>query len=146
LRTHETGDISQSVFINKKDKDIIDDALIGVVVRDLEPFQKVISTSKKKLYSKLNPLYKVPAVDTIKNTIKEKYEEAVENEKNELKSATSIYIDFDGWSNNGIYVLGLNIHYLDNNFELQKKHLGTATFDEIHKVSDVKAKKNKRIM
>jgi len=50
LRTHESGDISQGVFINKKDKEIIDDALIGVVVRNLDPYQKVVSTSKKKNY------------------------------------------------------------------------------------------------
>jgi len=53
LRTHESGDISQGVFINKKDKEIIDDALIGVVVRDLDPYQKVVSTSKKKIICKV---------------------------------------------------------------------------------------------
>jgi len=67
----------------------------------------------------------------LKKEVEEKYFNAVETEKENYKSTNVVYIDLDGFSKDGKYILGVNVNYLDN-FKLQK-NIGTTTFEDIHK-------------
>jgi len=81
-----------------------------------------------------------------KEKIKEKYKECFELEKDKYFDANGIYIDFDGWTNeNGTYFLGINSHFLNDDFTLNKRHIGVATFEEIHHDGTIKKEKIKEI-
>jgi len=80
-----------------------------------------------------------------KEKIKEKYKECFELEKDKYFDANGIYIDFDGWTNeNGTYFLGINSHFLNDDFTLNKRHIGVATFEEHITMELLKKKKSKK--
>ena len=105
-----------------------EELLVAWLVEDNLPFKLVESPKLRLLFQYLNPIMKdcLPSAITISRRIESAYKAAMGPVTEHLKTARGrIYVTFDGWtSNNHLSLLGLNVHFIDTNWNHCKLLLG----------------------
>ncbi|KAH8344489.1 hypothetical protein KR084_006217, partial [Drosophila pseudotakahashii] len=85
----------------------IDNAVMNLIVSDMQPFRIVEETGFKKLVSILNPKYKLPSRTALQNVcLMTSYEKCKERLQNLLKCVNYCSITSDGWTSRA------NVNYL----------------------------------
>ncbi|XP_076134518.1 E3 SUMO-protein ligase ZBED1-like [Alosa pseudoharengus] len=117
----------------------LDDALLNMIVKDLQPFSIVEDEGFRALVKKLDPTYTLPSRKTLKAMMSEKY--AVEKEKAvaKLHNIPAVCLTADMWTSLTMdSYLGVTCHYTDANTNLGSVLLGVAKFPKAHTADNIK--------
>ncbi|XDV36064.1 hypothetical protein PO909_005915 [Leuciscus waleckii] len=76
----------------------LDEALINMVVKDLQPFTIVDDEGFREFVNKLDPSYVLPSRKVLKIMVSEKYNKAKEKTMEDLQKAEFVSLTADMWS------------------------------------------------
>ena len=142
---HNHKEIYQNFLLNKKnsgnnnEKDNhfqikSNDLLSKVFFQNNIPFTVLENKYFKDFISFLNPNFDLPSSQTLTDKlIPEKFLETKLKIKKILESIESVNLDLDIWSNKtGFSFLSINIHFIDQNFELNNFLLDLVPLEKDH--------------
>ncbi|KAM9318799.1 E3 SUMO-protein ligase ZBED1-like isoform 1-T7 [Pholidichthys leucotaenia] len=114
-------------------KQVLDEVVLNVMVKDCQPLSIVESEGFRELIQGLQPSYVLPTRKTIKQMLAKKYEEERERVKKEVQQAVAVSITADMWTfvNMEAY-LALTCHYINENLQLCTSVLGVQYFPQSH--------------
>lgn len=121
---------------------VITNHIIHVICNADLPFSLVENKAFINMFKTLSPQYKVPTRKTIKKYIMEKYDVAKERFKAKFANLTSFCITTDIWTESfqTRSFLGVTLHFLNNNKQLDSCTLGVFELDESHTSEYIAAK------
>ena len=117
------------------------EALTNFITSGMVPICTVEKPSFKKLVRTFDSKYKLPGRNFFSHTaIPALYSKVCDEVKNELKQVNYVSLTTDGWfSTCRDPYLSLIVHYIDNNWTLQKKCLHTMYWPESHTGDNIAA-------
>lgn len=128
-----TNYIPKKISVDSQKK--IDNALIKLFTKDLQPFSVVDDVGFKEFVNLLNPGYKIPNRHAISKTLipaayEKCFNEVKEIINNDLEMAC---MTTDCWtSRNTESYIAITVHFLDSNFVLKSILLSCHSFNESH--------------
>lgn len=119
-----------SVFAKKK----VDQELIGLFVRDFQPFSIVEDKGFRKFVNSLNPSYELPSRTTISSAmIPAAYERTHLKIKELVTQVESVCLTTDSWTSvNNDSFMAVTIHFIDQEFHLKSVLLECAIMQYKH--------------
>ena len=155
----ELGDVGSSALKNKKQKDeylqrtlaesifksktwskddpkVIeaDKKVLNMIIEDLRPYSDVNRGGLLQLLKTLQPKFQPKSDKYYRDMMQASYIKCkeVSQEKIRVDNPDQISLVLDGWSQFHHGYIGINIHYIDGNWERKKINLGCKQFDESH--------------
>jgi len=124
-------------------KQALDDALVEMVVKDLQPFSVVEDEGFRAFVGKLDPAYTLPTRRALKIMVCDKYHTTKEKVKAELRdAAVCVSLTSDMWtSNNMDSYLGVTCHFTKED-QICSRLLGVAKFTGTHTAEHIKDAKD----
>ncbi|KAL1254902.1 hypothetical protein QQF64_012963 [Cirrhinus molitorella] len=117
----------------------LDDALVTMIVKDLQPFSIVEDEGFQEFVKKLDPTYVLPSRKTVKLMVRQKYQEEKQKAMEHLKNIPSVCLTAEMWSSLTMEsYLGVTCHYTDGNTELGSVVLGVSKFPKQHTADNIK--------
>ncbi|KAL1246589.1 hypothetical protein QQF64_034552 [Cirrhinus molitorella] len=117
----------------------LDDALVTMIVKDLQPFSIVEDEGFQELVKKLDPTYVLPSRKTVKLMVRQKYQEEKQKAMEHLKNIPSVCLTADMWTSLTMEsYLGVTCHYTDSSTELGSVVLGVSKFPKQHTADNIK--------
>ncbi|CAH1100846.1 unnamed protein product [Psylliodes chrysocephalus] len=112
----------------------IDDKLLQLVVKDIQPFSIVEDIGFREFCHELNPSYCLPSRKTLSKTLlPAKYLETINKTKEIISAAESVTITTDMWtSRNGDSFNGVTAHFINTHFEIKSLLLEVSVFEGAH--------------
>ncbi|KAI2665831.1 E3 SUMO-protein ligase ZBED1 [Labeo rohita] len=108
----------------------LDDALINMIVKDLQPFSIMEDEGFKAFVNKLDPTYVLPTRKTVKT---------MEKPMAQVKNIPSVCLTADMWTSLTMEsYLEVTCHYTDSNTELGSVVLGVSKFPKSHTADNIK--------
>ncbi|CAH1115658.1 unnamed protein product [Psylliodes chrysocephalus] len=120
--------------MNPARKKIIDDKLLELIAKDIQPFSVVEDTGFRDFCHALNPSYVLPSRKTLSKTlIPAKYLDTLNKTKGVVSNVESVTITTDLWSsrNNDSY-MGVTGHFIDANYVVKSVLLDIFLFKGFH--------------
>ncbi|KAL2081022.1 hypothetical protein ACEWY4_022875 [Coilia grayii] len=119
------------IFIGRQRE--LDELLVNVVVKDLQPFTIVEDVGFRAFVNKLDPTYVLPSHKALKTMVAERFIKTKEKAKEELKKAEFVSLTADMWSSiNMDGYLGLTCHYITPEAKMATVLLGVQRFHQTH--------------
>ena len=155
----ELGDVGSSALKNKKQKDeylqqnlaesifksktwskddpkVIeaDKKVLNMIIEDLRPYSDVNRGGLLQLLKTLQPKFQPKSDKYYRDMMQASYIKCkeVSQEKIRVDNPDQISLVLDGWSQFHHGYIGINVHYIDGNWERKKVNLGCKKFDESH--------------
>ncbi|KAL1254917.1 hypothetical protein QQF64_012978 [Cirrhinus molitorella] len=117
----------------------LDDALVTMIVKDLQPFSIVEDEGFQEFVKKLDPTYVLPSRKTVKLMVRQKYQEEKQKAMEHLKNILSVCLTAEMWTSLTMEsYLGVTCHYTDGNTELGSVVLGVSKFPKQHTADNIK--------
>ncbi|XP_067293402.1 E3 SUMO-protein ligase ZBED1-like [Pseudorasbora parva] len=117
----------------------LDEALVNMVVKDLQPFSIVEDEGFRAFVNKLDPTYVLPTRKTVKTMVREKYKEVKQKAMAHLQNIPSVCLTADMWTSLTMEsYLGVTCHYTNSNTELGSVMLGVSKFPKSHTADNIK--------
>ncbi|XP_052407935.1 zinc finger BED domain-containing protein 4-like [Carassius gibelio] len=111
----------------------LDEALVDMVVKDLQPFTIVEDEGFMAFVNKLDPSYVLPSRKALKTMVTERYNISKEKTMEDLKKADFVSLTADMWSSiNMDGYLGVTCHYITPEAKLATVVLGVRRFYQTH--------------
>lgn len=134
--------------VSKFTKQNLDGALLEFVVKDLQAYSIVESSSFRKFVAKLNPGYSLPARKTLStNMMTSKYAEVSGKIMAELDKTNSVCITTDAWtSRNNDSFIAVTCHFVDVESERLKSVLLSCFLTTERHTSENLADELKRVL
>lgn len=135
---HTKAQTRANSFLNRKleltTKQKIDENLMLLFIKDLQPFSIVEDYGFKNFVNALNPDYQLPSKKFISNSmLQAAYEEAYKDTKEQLEEAKAITLTTDCWtSRNTENFLAITAHFITKDFQLKNVLLDCRSFGELH--------------
>ncbi len=112
---------------------MIDGALVNMFAKDYQPFSVVEYAGFKELVGMLDPTYTLPSRLTLKKMVEEKYKEAKEKAKEEVKKARAVSLTSNMWTSLHMDAyLAVTCHFINENDQMSTVLLGVGTFSNSH--------------
>jgi hAT family C-terminal dimerisation region/Domain of unknown function (DUF4413) len=114
---------------------------INWIVIDQQPFTIVNNLSFKKFMSSVQPKYKLPSRNTLKEMIMKKFETVQTEVLNYLQLSTSkVSLTIDMWTSiSALGILAITIHYINENWQLEHFVLDVSYVPSPHDASTIKS-------
>lgn len=110
----------------------ITNAIAKFIYKDNVPFSTVEGEGFKNLIKELNPLYKLPTRNTIKNLIDKKYDTQAAVFREKISSISYVSITTDVWTDlQTKNFLGITVHFVENT-QMISACLGVEELDQSH--------------
>lgn len=120
-------------FLLKGRQRELDEALVDMVVKDLQPFTIVEDEGFMAFVNKLDPSYVLPSRKALKTMVTERYNISKEKTMEDLKKADFVSLTADMWSSiNMDGYLGVTCHYITPEAKLATVVLGVRRFYQTH--------------
>ncbi|RXN11658.1 zinc finger BED domain-containing 1-like protein [Labeo rohita] len=117
----------------------LDNALINMIMKDLQTFSIVEDEGFKAFVNKLNSTYVLPTRKTVKTMVRHKYREEKEKAMAHVKNIPSVCLTADMWTSLTMEsYLEVTCHYTDSNTELRSVVLGVLKFTKSHTADNIK--------
>ncbi|KAL1252152.1 hypothetical protein QQF64_019948 [Cirrhinus molitorella] len=117
----------------------LDDVLVTMIVKDLQPFSIVEDEGFQELVKNLDPTYVLPSHKTVKLMVREKYQEEKQKAMKHVKNIPSVCLTADMWTSLTMEsYLGVTCHYTDSSTELGSVVLGVSKFPKSHTADNIK--------
>lgn len=96
-------------------KQELDEALVNVIVKDLQPFSIVDDSGFKDFVALLDPTYTLPSRRALKNMVVQKYEEEKIKARAVMHKVEAVSLTADMWTSiNMDAYLAVTCHYVDD--------------------------------
>lgn len=117
----------------------IDDALLKMFTKDLQPFKIVEDEGFKNFVHLLNPSYKVPNRHTLsKVSIPALYQKCLNEMKEKVATEAVSGCITDCWtSKNNAGYIAITFYFIDDNFQLKSVLLGYLEFSDNHTIQNL---------
>ncbi|KAK7901739.1 hypothetical protein WMY93_018508 [Mugilogobius chulae] len=116
----------------------LDEALLEMIVMDLQAFKIVESPGFRKFVHKLNSDYVLPTRQAVKSMLEDKYKDVQEQTKAHLENVQAVSLTADMWTSmNMDAYLGVTCHFL-NDMTLESVLLGVGHFGVSHTAENIK--------
>ncbi|XP_039616000.1 E3 SUMO-protein ligase ZBED1-like [Polypterus senegalus] len=116
----------------------LDEALVDMVIKDLQPFSTVEDKGFKAFVNKLDPSYILPTRKALKAMVQAKYCAAKEKAMAEVKQATYVSLTSDMWTSiNMDGYLGVTCHYVTAEAKLATVLLCVSQFPQTHTAAHI---------
>ncbi|KAL2081038.1 hypothetical protein ACEWY4_022891 [Coilia grayii] len=126
------------VLVDRKQE--LDEALVNIIVKDLQPFSIVEDSGFRDFVALLDPSYTLPSRRALKNMVVHKYEE--EKAKAAMQSVEAVGLTSDMWTSiNMEAYLAVTCHYVDDSAKLATVLLGVVPFPISHTADNISAAK-----
>ncbi|KAI2645042.1 Zinc finger BED domain-containing protein 6 [Labeo rohita] len=86
------------LFTSGSRKQMIDDALVNMIIKDSQPFSLVKDEGLRGLIHALDPTHVLPSRQALKKMVDSKYEEAKIKAKAELENVKAVSLTSDVWT------------------------------------------------
>ena len=131
------------VLVDRKQE--IDEALVNLIVKDLQPFSIVDDNGFKNFVALLDPTYTLPSRQALKNMVVQKYEEKTKA-RAVMQSVEAVSLTADMWTSiNMDAYLAVTCHYVDDSAKLATVLLGVLPFPVSHTADNISAAKRSLI-
>lgn len=120
--------------ISVRSKNEMDKKLMGLFIKDLQPFSLVDYYGFKEFISILNPGYQLPSRFVISKTLLPTiYEECMNNVRQLINRGKTFCITTDAWTSiNTVSYIGVTAHFVDEQFNLNSILLECSSSDLRH--------------
>ena len=126
----QTKDVSPLSQIKKRQIDL---SLEDYIIDSLRPLSTVEQASFKKLLQTLEPKYTPPCRKTLVASLSKRYETVASDLRNQLAECLDVSCTHDLWSSLNTEAFGATtVHFINKNWELVSKVLGTKIFEGQH--------------
>ena len=114
-------------------KKLVDKALEDYIISSLRPLSTVEQTSFKNLLHALDSRYQAPCRKTLVASLKNRYDLAAADLKNQLRDSPHVACTHDLWSSLNTESFGATtVHFINKEWALLSKVLGTNLFEGQH--------------
>lgn len=128
------------VLVDRKQE--LDEALVNIIVKDLQPFSIVEDSGFRDFVALLDPSYTLPSRRALKNMVVHKYEEEKAKAKAAMQSVEAVGLTSDMWTSiNMEAYLAVTCHYVDESAKLATVLLGVVPFPISHTADNISAAK-----
>ncbi|CAH2004378.1 unnamed protein product [Acanthoscelides obtectus] len=120
--------------ISVRSKHNLDKKLLGLFIKDIQPFSVVDDIGFREFVLALNPSYELPSRHIISKTlIPALYEECLTNTKTIINTGRTFCITTDAWTTiNNVSYVGVTAHFLDSEFNFKSILLECSATDMRH--------------
>lgn len=133
--------LDKGTFYPKKStkRKMIDDALIEMIVTDLQPTSVVEDNGFQKFVSVLDPRYELPSRRTVvRSLLLEKYTSVKQKLKMELDNSMTVALTTDMWTSRQTQsYCCITAHYMSGDWKLKSALLETFEFNESHTAENI---------
>ena len=127
-------------------KQEIDEALVNLIVKDLQPFSTVDDNGFKNFVALLDPTYTLPSRQALKNMVVQKYEKEKTKARAVMQSVEAVSLTADMWTSITMDAyLAVTCHYVDDSAKLATVLLGVLPFPVSHTADNISAAKRSLI-
>ncbi|XP_028324388.1 zinc finger BED domain-containing protein 4-like [Gouania willdenowi] len=136
---HEPEEAAKRAETNRGPRKVkVDKALIGMIIKDSQPFSIVEDVGFRELVHVLDPGYRLPNRKSLKAMVEMKYLEAKENAKEHVLKAAAFSLTSDLWtSTNADAVLTVTCHFINESDQLCSTLIGVKRFPKAHTAEDL---------
>ncbi|XP_067010494.2 E3 SUMO-protein ligase ZBED1 isoform X1 [Anabrus simplex] len=118
----------------------LDQALVGMITKDHQPFSIVDDTSFREFVQQLDPRYNIPTRKRLRQMTEEAYDRRRKEIEMEIAAIKHVSLTADMWtSSNTEAYLAISCHFIDSTWTLRSLSLTTARFREAHTSSLISA-------
>lgn len=112
----------------------LDQLLLGLIIKDFQPFSLVEDKGFREFVTTLNSGYKLPTRKTLSNVLLPAvYEEIRLKVSDILKDVTSVTVTTDCWTSRNIdSVMAVTIHFIDSHFKIKSVLLECVEYEGGH--------------
>ncbi|KAM9307434.1 E3 SUMO-protein ligase ZBED1-like [Pholidichthys leucotaenia] len=120
----------------------LDEALVNMLVKDVQPFSIVDDQGFRAFVRKLDHIYTLPSKQALKKMVDDRYEEEKTKAKAQLRSVDAVSLTCDMWTSiNMDSYLAVTCHYVLDSAKLATVLLGVLPFPQDHTAEDIAAAK-----
>lgn len=121
-------------------KQELDEALVNMIVKDLQPFSIVDDSGFKDFVALLDLTYTLPSRRALKNMVVQKYEEEKIKARAVMHKVEAVSLTADMWTSiNMDAYLAVTCHYVDDSSKLVTVLLGVLPFPVAHTADNISA-------
>ena len=125
--------IINMIFVTVSRKLMLDDALVNMIVKDVQPFTLVEDDGFKAFVHLLDPTYNIPGRKALKRMVEAKYKATKEEAMAEVRKASAVSLTADMWTSmNMDAYLAVTCHYITDQAKLSTVLLGVGKFTQSH--------------
>ncbi|KAI7795324.1 putative zinc finger BED domain-containing protein 6-like, partial [Triplophysa rosa] len=119
-------------------KQMIDEALVNMIIKDSQPFSVVEDEGFRGLIHTRDRTYVLPSRQALKKMVDTKYEEAKFKAKAEMEKVKAVSLTSDMWTSlNMDAYLAITCHYIDENDKLNTVLVGVEKFPDNHTAENI---------
>ena len=134
----EVTERSQKYTATTQQQKKLDDALVEMVARDMQPSTIVEDKGFNKLVHLLDPRYQLPSRRSLMRKIPAKYDKVREEVKDELDHASAVCLTTDIWTSRiSQSYMTVTCHFIDNSWHLKSYVLETVHLSVSHTAENI---------